>query len=179
MLILTFDTPEERDKFVALYETYRKTVYYTLSRYGLDEYTKEDLSQDIYIIIANHLNDIDLNNFKKTQNYVITITRNYCKNYLRNQSRHPEDFLENHLNLYTDSNDILDQLINKEQLHRLAAEVNKLDDIYKSVLELKYVANLSNDEIASILKIKKKTVEMRLYRANQILRIKLKEQGDV
>lgn len=51
MLILVFDTPEDRDKFVILYETYGKTIYYTLSRYNLDEHTKEDLSHDIYIII--------------------------------------------------------------------------------------------------------------------------------
>ena len=63
--------------------------------------------------------------------------------------------------------------------NRLIEDVNKLDDIYKSVLELKYINKFSNDEIASFMKIKKKTVEMRLYRANLILRERLKEQGDV
>ena len=80
--------------------------------------------------------------------------------------------------LLTASEDILEHLINKEQVHWLAKEINKLDDIYKSVLELKYVNNFSNDEIASFLNLKKKTVEMRLYRANLILREKLKGQGD-
>ena len=75
--------------------------------------------------------------------------------------------------------DILDSLIIKEQLHKLEEEINKLDDVYKSVLELKYIAGFSNDEIASVLKIKKKTVEMRLYRANLLLRKNLKGQGDV
>ena len=169
MLILVFDTPEDRDKFIRIYETYEKTIYYTLCRYNLDSYTKEDLSQDINIILAEHLDDIDLNDYHKTRNYIITITRNYCLNYLRSKSRHPEDFLE----------DILDSLIIKEQLHQLAEEVHKLDDIYKSVLELKYIAGFSNDEIASVLKTKKKTVEMRLYRANLLLRKNLKGQGDV
>ncbi len=176
MLILVFDTPQERDKFSVLYEKYKKTIYYTLSRYKLDEHTKEDLSQDIYIIIAHHLDDIDINDLKKTRNYIITISRNYCLNYLRNKSRKPEEFLEEYPNLHTDSDEILEHLINREQVHYLASEINKLEDIYKSVLELKYVNNLSNDEIASALKIKKKTVEMRLYRANIILRQKLKEQ---
>ena len=45
MLILVFDTSEDRDKFVILYETYGKTIYYTLSRYNFDEHTKEDLSR--------------------------------------------------------------------------------------------------------------------------------------
>ena len=36
MLILVFDTPEDRDKFVTIYETYKNTIYYTLCRYNLD-----------------------------------------------------------------------------------------------------------------------------------------------
>lgn len=178
ILFLTFDTPEDVDKFLLLYEKYRKTIYYTLTKFEFDEYTKEDLSHDIYIKLADHLDDIDINDSKKTQNYIITVTRNYSLNYLRNKSRKPESFLEDIPDLRTDSEGIPEHLINKEQVHWLAAEINKLDDIYKSVLELKYVNNFSNDEIASFLKIKKKTVEMRLYRANLILREKLKGQGD-
>ena len=131
MLILVFDTPEDRDKFVILYETYGKTIYYTLSRYNLDEHTKEDLSHDIYIILAEHLDSIDINDHKKTRNYIITITRNYCSNYLRSKSRHPEDFLDEIPEPQTNSNGILDYLITKEQIHQLAEEVHKLDDIYK------------------------------------------------
>ena len=179
MLILVFDTPKDRDKFIILYETYSKTIYYTLSCYILDEYTKKDLSQDIYIILAKHLDKIDLDNHKKTQNYIITITRNYCKNYLRSKNNHPEEFLDEIPELQANDNGVLDYIISQEQIRKLVEEINKLNDIYKSVLELKYVNGLSNDEIASFLKVKKKTVEMRLYRANQILRNKLKEQGDV
>ena len=161
-MILVFDTSEDRDKFVILYETYGKTIYYTLSRYNFDEHTKEDLSQDIYIILAVHLDNIDITNHKKTQNYIITITRN--------TNRHPEDFLDEIPEPQTDEDGILDYLITKDRNNRLIEEVNKLDDIYKSVLELKYINEFSNDEIASFMKIKKKTVEMRLYRANLILR---------
>lgn len=73
-----------------------------------------------------------------------------------------------------ESEDVLQQLIRKEQIHRLADEINKLDDIYKSVMELKYINGFQNQEIADILKITKKTVEMRLYRAKKILKEKLK-----
>lgn len=179
MLILVFDTSEDRDKFVTIYETYRNTIYYTLCRYNLDEYTKEDLSQDIYIILAKHLDKIDLNDHTRTRNYIITIARNYCSNYLRSKMRHPEDLLDEIPETQTNLDEILDSLIIKEQIHHLAEEINKLEDIYKSVLELKYITGFSNDENASFLKIKKKTVEMRLYRANQLLRKKLKEQGNV
>ena len=42
-------------------------------------------------------------------------------------------------------------------------------------IELKYVNEFTDDEIAAFLKIKKKTVEMRLYRAKKILRMRLGE----
>lgn len=175
MLILVFDTEEEKDKFIALYETYGKTIYYTLMRFQLDEYTIEDLSQDIYIKLAEHLDDIDITNYKRTQNYIITVTRNYCLNYLRGHNRKQEELSED-MSLLTDSeNDIEEYIINKEQIARLSEEINKLDDIYKSVLELKYVNGFRDEEIASFLKVKKKVVEMRLYRAKKILREKMKE----
>lgn len=154
MLILVFDTEEEKDKFVVLYETYGKTIYYTLTRYQLDEYTIEDLSQDIYIKLAEHLDDIDMTNYKRTQNYIITITRNYCLNYLRGHNRKQEE-LSGDMSLLTDNeNDIEEYIINKEQIARLSEEINKLDDIYKSVLELKYVNGFCDEEIASFLKVK-------------------------
>lgn len=176
MLIFVFDTQEEVDKFTLLYEKYGTTIYYTLSLYSFDEHTKEDLSHDIYLKLAEHLDHIDITNFKKTQNYIITITRNYSLNYLRNKNKKSETFLEELPVLQSNSADILEQLIKKEQIQQLAKEIHQLDDIYKSVLELKYVNNFSNNEIAEFLRIKKKTVEMRLYRANLILREKLNER---
>ena len=48
MLLLIFDTAEEKNKFITLYETYGKTIYYTLNRFGFNEQEKEDCSQEMY-----------------------------------------------------------------------------------------------------------------------------------
>lgn len=175
MLVFVFDTQDECDKFIRLYELYGKTVYYTISRFVQDPYLIEDLSQDIYLKIAEHLNAVDLDDYIKSRNYIITIARNYCKNHLRNTSKILETPLDSADYLPDDQEEILDQMIQKEEVHRLTQMVHQLDDIYKSVLELKFVNGFSNDEIASFLKLKKKTVEMRIYRANQILRKKMAE----
>ncbi|MDE7322421.1 MAG: sigma-70 family RNA polymerase sigma factor [Lachnospiraceae bacterium] len=176
MITLVFDTEEEKDKFIALYETYGKTVYYTLKRFPIDEHTIEDLSQDIYIKLADHLDNIDLADFKKTQNYVITIVRNYCMSYLRKYSKNQEELMEDVPSIGNNAGNIEQYIINKEQIMQLADEIGQLDDIYKSVLELKYVNEFTDDEIAAFLKIKKKTVEMRLYRAKKMLRARLGEK---
>ncbi|MBR4606017.1 MAG: sigma-70 family RNA polymerase sigma factor [Lachnospiraceae bacterium] len=173
MFVLTFESPEDENKFLTIYEKFSKTVYYTLKRFNFDPHTIEDLSQDVYLVLSTHLNDIDLTDPKRAQNYIITITRNISKNHIEALKRQPytvcdvsSDLLQNQLS-YTDH--VLDSLILDEQIRLIKEEINKLDKKYKIVLELKYLGHLSNSEIASILKIKKKTVEMQLYRAKQLL----------
>ncbi|MDO4267415.1 MAG: sigma-70 family RNA polymerase sigma factor [Eubacteriales bacterium] len=177
MITFVFDTPEENSKFTYLYEAYGKYIYCTFKRLRLDDYTIQDLSHDVYIILAHHINDIDIKNHKATQNYIITIAKHYGLNFLRRQKHSREDLVDEIPSAYHDKFDDtpLEKLLQKEQLEMLFTAVHELDWIYRSVLELKYVNNMKNGEIASVLKIKKKTVEMRLYRANILLRSKLKE----
>ncbi len=79
----------------------------------------------------------DLTDYNNARNYIITVTRNYCSNYLHRENRHPEDFPDEIPKPQIDLDEILDTLIIKEQINQLAKEIHKLDDIYKSVLELK------------------------------------------
>lgn len=166
--------PEKLDKFMLLYETYGKIIYCTIKKFKFDEYTAEDLSQDIYMVIVRHLDDIDMDDYRRTRNYIITITRNCCISHQHRLSKRMEDPSEDMSALPLESEDVLSQLIHKEQAHRLADEIGRLDDIYRSVLELKYINGFQNKEIAEILRIPKKTVEMRLYRAKKILKKKMK-----
>lgn len=172
MILLVFDTKEECDKFTILYEKYRKIVLYTISIYEKDKFQAEDLLQDIYIIIGKNLQKIDMSDEQRSRNYVITIARNYCRSYLRRKSRIEEDSFEDIETVETEQNDILEDIINREYFDYLVEEINKLEEHYKEVLELKYIVELSDDEIADFLHIKKKTVQMRLYRAKILLRNK-------
>lgn len=178
MLLLIFDTPEESNKFLKLYNAYGKTVYYTIKRYIIDEFLIEDISQNIFIRLAGHLDKIDPDQSVQARNYIITATRNYCKNYLRDNNKILEESLDTNLHVNTESDEVLDKIIHNEDISSIAQAVSELNDIYKSVLELKYINEFSNDEIAEFLNIKKKTVAERLYRANIMLRNKLKERFD-
>lgn len=174
MIIFVFDVKEESDKFTAIYEKYGKIIYYTITRFISDEYLIEDLSQEVYIKIFKNLSMINTDDNKRTRNFIITITRNLCKNHLRNQDKVKETPQEELPLLQPESDNFLEQIITQEQIHLLAKEISRLKDIYRSVLELKYMNEFSDDEIANTLKIEKKTVEMRLYRAKIILRERMK-----
>lgn len=173
MIFLVFDTQDECDRFIELFENYKKTIYYTIKRFISDEPTVEDISQEIYIILAKHLDAIDINQPVRTRNYIITITRNYCKNFLRDNSRYTEVPLSDIISDISDNDEILSNFIFQDKVNRLMDEIKNLDEKYKSVLELKYVNEFSDDEIADFLNINKKNVQMRLYRAKIMLRKKL------
>lgn len=104
------------------------------------------------------------------------------ENHLEGQSKFKEESYEEWKKSIDDHNsqseDILNLIIKKETRKHLIEEIGKLNDIYQTVLELKYFLNFSNDEIARFLNVEKKTVEMRLYRANKLLRARLKDKKD-
>ena len=175
IILLAFDSKEDCDKFIFLYERYLKTVYYTIRHFVSDEPTIEDLSQDVFIKLADHLDKIDLDNLQKTRNYIITITRNLCKNYLRHNKKIEEIPLEDIIYENMDTESLLDLMIKKDFQKQLVKEIRNLNEIYQIVLDLKYFAQFSNDEIAQFLNLEKKTVEMRVYRANILLKERLRK----
>lgn len=177
MLILIFDTEQEKCKFELIYEKYKKYVMYTIKRFIQDEFLIEDLFHDIFIVIANHLDNINMKQEKETRNFIITVTRNYTINYLKKQKQNQEEYLEEQIPV--PSSDVLDKIVLKETMKKLKDEIHMLDEKYKSVLELKYVIGFTNDEIAELLGITKKNVQTRLYRAKNLLRSKLGENIDV
>lgn len=173
MLVLIFDTEKDCNKFVEIYENYKKYIFYTIGLFVKDTYLQEDILQEVAIIIAENLHHIDIAKEQRTRNYIITITRNYCKNFLRNQKRKKEEPVEEYEEMVSTKDLPLDMIINAEAYKKLLEEINKLDDKYKTVLELKYINDFNDDQIAAFLNINKKNVQMRLYRAKLMLRQKL------
>ena len=75
--------------------------------------------------------------------------------------------------------DILDQLLVKENYNRLISCVLELDDSYRVVFEYKYLYRMSDEEIADILGISAKNVNVRYFRARKKLQemIRKKEKS--
>lgn len=58
---------------------------------------------------------------------------------------------------------------------KLAVYILTLPEIYRQVLELKYIFGLKNREIAAYLDIKQSSVESRILRGRNLLIQKIKE----
>lgn len=176
MLILTFDTDEEKNMFLYLYDNYKHYVLYTIRRYVKDIFTEEDLFQDILIILAKNINKIDFQDKRRTTNFVITVSKNYTLNYIKKQGRQAEDLTEDIGQLRNTQTLPLDYMLKQEEYQELYKELEKLDEKYQAVLELKYFADLNDDSISEILGITKKNVQTRLYRAKLKMKSGLSER---
>lgn len=175
MLMFIFDNEEETNRFLYLHETYGLTILNTIQRFVSDTYAAEDLYQDILILHAKHINDIDFSDKKRARNYVITLSVNVCKNYLSSQKRNRErtEFYENPDEYEGNATEPLDWVLEKSAYQCLIEEIEKLGDKYQMALELKYINGFDDDAIAKALGITKKNAQMRIYRGKAMLKERL------
>ena len=67
--------------------------------------------------------------------------------------------------------DVLDQYLVKESYERILQAIQKLDEIYRVVFEFKYLHELSDREIADLLGVTPKVVNVRIFRARKNCKI--------
>lgn len=83
--LMALDTEEERIKFVRLYEDYRNRMHYTASILLKSEIEAEDIVHDTFLTLTDYLDRIDEKDSVGTWNYIVTILKNKCYNFLKQQ----------------------------------------------------------------------------------------------
>ena len=115
-------------------------------------------------MISAYENIKSLRKLDSFETWFISILLNECRKMLRDRKRViPEEKIEIHGN-YRDQ-------------YNFFEEINRIDEIYKEVVILKYVSGYSQEEIAKILDIPIGTVKSRIYRGLRDLRKLLKEDN--
>lgn len=70
-----------------------------------------------------------------------------------------------------------DIVITKDTYNTVMNAINSLNEKYRDVCILKYVNQLKEREIAEILNISPKNVNVRIFRGKQLLREALRKEG--
>lgn len=117
----------------------------------------------------------------KLSTWLHRIVVNACLMKLRSKSRRPEDSIEDLLPRYDDSGHRLeesrdwampgDAALERSQTRALVRRcIDALPETYRTVLLLRDIEDLDNDEIAAILGVNANTIKIRVHRARQALR---------
>ena len=154
------------DLFNEIYNEYVKDVY-AYFKICFGEYTADDLTQNTFIKIFNHLNKYSFFIPHNRKAWVFSIVVNVKNDYLREKQKNPatEELFEN----IPTVDDPLDSII-------INKAIRELNDKDRDVI-LMTSMGLSSDEIAKHIHISASAVRSRLSAARTRLKIILEKYG--
>lgn len=135
--------------------------------YLKDTHLAEDAVQDTFIKVHKCYSKFKGDSEEKT--WIMRIAINVCKNYLRSSwwKRIDETMALDNIPSNNSNDDTL-------QDEALLSEIMKLPPKYKEVILLFYYQDMKIREIAEVLNAPEATISVRLMRAREMLKIKLK-----
>ena len=128
--------------------------------------------------LTRHLDRVEQVDSPRTRKFLMTIVKSKAIDLLRKEKGEKALLLEEpEQEKDKGQPDLLDSYITQENYNRLIACILELDEIYRVVFEYKYLHQLTEKEIADVLGITTKAVNVRYYRARRKLQEMI--QGEV
>jgi len=168
----------DKKEFKKVYFEFFDVLYCLCLHYTNYQEISEDIVQDAFLklweIKAGLKKDTSIKNF------LFTITKNSCLNYLKSQQ-----IANKHLSLIKERQayysakaleNIGDEIFELEELKiKIDNSIEHLPDNIKAVFKMNRYESMKYSEIADYLNISKKTVEARISKALSILRKELRD----
>lgn len=167
----------EKSAFAEIYNDFFGLIYHLSLHYLQDTSVSEEIVQDTFMKLWEIRET--LNDQFNIRNFLYTITKNNCLNYLRNQKialKHQENikYLEMQFNY-----EALEKLGNYVEFEELRAKIDyaiaALPDELRETFLLSRFDEFQYKDIAQRQAISVKTVEARMTKALKILRHELKD----
>lgn len=160
--------PQKADieQFTAYYEKHKTSIFnYILYRIGFNRDMAEDLTSDIFLKAFEHFDSYDKKRPFKT--WIFTIAHNHLVNYYagKKETLPLEEALE--IVKETGSQNSAEHNMTME---RILAMVSHLPESQKDLVIMKYVDDLTNEEIAEVTGKEEGTIRTALSRAIGTLR---------
>lgn len=183
-IIQTIENETERDAITAIFNEHFPKMLAVAYDILKNKQDAEDAAMNAMKYMCEHPENFTDYMSKKAINLVFLCTKSAAIDiYRKNQRRSKllisyESWIEETSPDDYETPDLFTNiLINQETKQALAEAIEKLDDMYKFPIVLKYNYQMKNHEIADLLHIDVNTVNGRIFRAKKILQQKLKDAG--
>ena len=172
MILMIVDEPEEKRKFLILYETYRYLMLKVAVDILHDYQLAEDAVQEAFVRVAKHMEQIGQPEKTATKRYLITIAKHAAIDLYRKRNKlHSREIYMDEL---PDDEKPLTYMAPEEDYDVLNILKN-LPPKYRDIFLLKYSAHLENAEIARVCSIREGTVRQRLARGKRLIEHELQK----
>lgn len=170
----------DQNAFAEIVELYKDKVFQLCYRMLGNSYEAEDMAQEAFIRAYVNIDRYNIN--KKFSTWLYRIATNLCIDRIRKKK--PDYYLDaevagtDGLTMYSQiAADVVlpeDEVTSMELQVQIQKEISKLPEKYRSVIVLKYIEELSLNEISEILELPLGTVKTRIHRGREALRKKLR-----
>lgn len=161
--------------FEDLVLTHKDHLIYFINRYVPDLHEAEDLAQDVFVDIYLYKERFHFKNSFKT--YLYTIGRNKAVDFIRKQKKQiPVMDMDVVLEQHLEEQDLLDQILWKEEQQVLMDGIKQLKPEYQALITLIDLEELSYQEAAKIVHKTVPQVKVTLHRARKALKEHLHER---
>jgi RNA polymerase sigma factor (sigma-70 family) len=163
-----------KESFSLLMRMHYKQIYYRVYGYLHHPDDTEDLVQDVFVRLYQYLGK--LQNPQKFTGWLNQVIRNICLDHIQD-CRKETDAMAQYIGVVQHESkqtqleaDLNARLELKNKWLEIQKYIGLLPDIYREVMTLYFCDQYSAKEIAGKLHISKNAVEVRIYRAKQIIR---------
>jgi RNA polymerase sigma-70 factor (ECF subfamily) len=164
------------DAFRLLVLRHQRGLFRFLGLLGFGPAVAEELAQEAFLRAYRHLAEFDPGRARFTT-WLYTMARNLAVNE-SGRLRHRFETGGENLETYSDgAPDPLQMAVSHEQHSRLRQALAGLPEVLRSALVLAQVEGLPLEDVASVQGCAIGTVKSRVFRAREILRAALKEDG--
>ncbi|MFD2368728.1 RNA polymerase sigma factor [Brevibacillus sp. GCM10020057] len=158
----------DKEAYGFLIHKYKDKIYTLLLRMIHDAQDAQDLTQECFIKAYHYLHSFDPE--RKFSSWLYRIATNLCLNALQarqKNQRHPAEWDDEWL---IDESSPEAILLQKEHISEIRDVIQELPEHYRIVLLLRYLEDMSYQEISAVLEVPVSTVQVRLHRAKLNLR---------
>jgi len=162
------ESEEDQRRFTKLFEAHEKKIYAVALHILGNQDWAEDAVQQTWLKLVQNWKRVSTLPWEETEGYVVTVVKNTALDILRSERKlaaFPEDWDPPAPEDHQDEYDYLVSLI------------RALPKNYRRILELKWVEEQSNREIAQRMGLKESAVSMRVLRGRKMLQEQLEKEG--
>ena len=169
--LAALDTDDDRARFLKIYDEHNRKVFFTARSVLKTQQRAEDAAQEVWTKVVQDFDRIMIVPVEKLGAYLITMARNFSINMLKKESRTaemPDDWDESR---WLDSS--ADDGESDRKYNSLVDLIMEMPENYRQILELKYVLEWKNRDIATFVGMKQSSVESRIARGSELLLLSL------
>ena len=184
MILTVLETIEDdqlRDAVERLFNLYHKILLVKANDILHNWHDAEDVVQDTFLKVSRNIEDFLPVDSQSAKTLLAVYTRNVALNMYKRKKRQNKLFYSKQdvaeMNLESDDpkDDVLELIINQETIEELRQAIDRLDDMHRDVIILKYYYHKKNIEIADIMGVDVNVINARVFRAKKKLMNLMKE----